>query len=198
MYIDRNLGTRKQILLNILISTARNLSDLLVTSSRHDILFCPETLVSDMRHMSELLVSGFGRWVLLFRGKIPLALGMEAYVAAYVRDGYGAFRQIKFECGCCKMTVLVVCGVRQNFYVFSLHLNPDLDDPIFDCLLTLMAAVQAENVDAAFLFVGDLNGHHQEWLGWFYNHESSWCFSLWLLNWVWLLSIGRRPVPCTL
>ena len=28
-----------------------------------------------------------------------------------------------------------------------------------------MAAVQAEGVCASFLFVGDLNGHHQEWLG---------------------------------
>ena len=29
-----------------------------------------------------------------------------------------------------------VCGVRQNLYVFSLYRNPDLDDRIFDCLLT--------------------------------------------------------------
>ena len=35
----------------------------------------------------------------------------------------------------------------------------------FHCLLTSMAAVQAEDVRASFLFVGDLNGHHQEWLG---------------------------------
>ena len=28
-----------------------------------------------------------------------------------------------------------------------------------------MAAVQAEDVHASFLIVGDLNGHHQEWLG---------------------------------
>ena len=28
-----------------------------------------------------------------------------------------------------------------------------------------MAAVLAEDVGASFLFVGDLNGHHQEWLG---------------------------------
>ena len=28
-----------------------------------------------------------------------------------------------------------------------------------------MAAVKAEDVLASFLFVGDLNGHHQEWLG---------------------------------
>ena len=28
-----------------------------------------------------------------------------------------------------------------------------------------MAAVQAEDVRASFLFVGDLNGHHHEWLG---------------------------------
>ena len=28
-----------------------------------------------------------------------------------------------------------------------------------------MSAVQAEDVRASFLFVGDFNGHHQEWLG---------------------------------
>ena len=47
----------------------------------------------------------------------------------------------------------------------SLYRNPDLDDRIFDCLLASMAAVQAEDVRASFLFVGDFNGHHQEWLG---------------------------------
>ena len=59
-----------------------------------------------------------------------------------------------------------VCGARQNLHVFSLYLNPDQDDWIFDCLLTSMAAVQAGDVRASFLFVGHLNGHHQEWLGW--------------------------------
>ena len=58
-----------------------------------------------------------------------------------------------------------VCGVRQNLYVYSLYRNPDLDDRILDCLLALMAAVQADDIRASFLFVGDLNGHHQEWLG---------------------------------
>ena len=28
-----------------------------------------------------------------------------------------------------------------------------------------MAAVQAADARASFLFVGDMNGHHQEWLG---------------------------------
>ena len=58
-----------------------------------------------------------------------------------------------------------VCGARQNLYVYSINRNPDLDDRIFDCLLASMAAVQAEDVCASFLFVGDLNGHHQEGLG---------------------------------
>ena len=86
-------------------------------------------------------------------------------MAAYIQDGYGAFCQPKFVCGCCKMLVFRVCGVRQNLYVFGLYRNPHLDDRIFDCLLTSMAAVQAEDVRASFMFVGDLNGHHQEWLG---------------------------------
>ena len=54
--------------------------------------------------------------------------------------------------------------VRDRTYVFSLYHNHDLDDRIYDCLLTSMAAVQAEDVCASFLFVGDLNGHHQDWL----------------------------------
>ena len=107
-----------------------------------------------------------GSWVrscsvLLCRGKLPRARGMPAYV----RDGYGAFRQPKFECGCCEMLVVRVCGLRQNFYVYSFYRNPDQDDHIYDCLLISMAAVQAEDVRASFLFVGDLNGHHQEWMG---------------------------------
>ena len=48
--------------------------------------------------------------------------------------------------------------------MFSLYLNPDLDDRIFDCLLTSMGAVQAEDVCASFRLVGDFDGHHQEWL----------------------------------
>ena len=92
---------------------------------------------------------------------MPRARGM----AAYVRDGYGVFRQPKFECGCCEMLFFSVSRVIQNLYVFILYRNPDQDDRIFDCLLTSMAAVQAEDVRASFLFVGDSNGHHQEWLG---------------------------------
>ena len=43
--------------------------------------------------------------------------------------------------------------------------NPDVDDRIFDCLSASMAAVQAENIRASFMFVGDLNVYHPEWLG---------------------------------
>ena len=109
----------------------------------------------------EVLVPSFGRRVLLCQGKMPRARGM----AAYVRDGYGAFRQPKFECSCCEMMFFRVCGVRQNLYVDSLFHNPGLDDQNFECLLASMAAVQAEDVRASFLSVGDLNGHHQKWLG---------------------------------
>ena len=42
---------------------------------------------------------------------------------------------------------------------------PVLMTDFFYCLLASMAAVQAEDVRASFLLVGDLNGHHQEWLG---------------------------------
>ena len=90
-----------------------------------------------MRHVSEVLVPGFSHPVLLCLGEMPRARGLTAYV----RDDYGAFRQPKFECGCCEILFFRVCGVRQNLYVYSLYCNPDLDDLIFDCLLASMAAV---------------------------------------------------------
>ena len=49
--------------------------------------------------------------------------------------------------------------------MFSLYRNPEVDDQIFDCLVTSIASVQAQDFRASFLFVGDLNGHHQEWFG---------------------------------
>ena len=98
-----------------------------MASSLYDLLLCSsETPVSDRRNISEFLVPRFGRPVLLCRDGMPQARGM----AAYVRDGNEAFRQPKFECGCCEMLVFRVCGARQNFSVFSLYRNPDLDDRI--------------------------------------------------------------------
>ena len=146
--------------LSNVLGSCKNLSDVTVVSSQYDLL-SSETLVSNRRHISELLVPGFGRPVLLYRDGMPSASGM----AAYVRHGYGAFRQPKFECGCCEILVFRVCGDRQNFYVFSVYRNPDLDHRIYDCLLRAMEAVQAEDARASFLFVCDLNGHHQECLG---------------------------------
>ena len=55
--------------------------------------------------------------------------------------------------------------MRQNLYVYSLYRNPDLYDLIFYCLLASMTAAHARDIHASLLFVGDLSGHHQEWLG---------------------------------
>ena len=78
---------------------SKNLSDVTVASSQYDLLLCSETLVSDRDYISEFLVPGFGRPVLLCRDGMPRARG----IAAYVRDGYGTFRQPIFECGGCEM-----------------------------------------------------------------------------------------------
>ena len=116
--VETNPGQRQpvptvcRLLCSNVLGLAGNLSDLTVASSQFDILLCSKNLVSDSRHVSELLVTRFGRPVLLCRGWMPLARGM----AAYVRDGYGAFRQPMFECGCCEMLFFRVCGVRQYFF----------------------------------------------------------------------------------
>ena len=114
-----------------------------------------------MRHVSEILVPGFGRPVLLCRARCLRPVGY-LHTCEMVTE---YFANTKFEYGCCEMLVFRVCGIRQNLYVFSLYRKPYLDDWIFYCLLASMAAVQTEDFRASFLFLGDLNGHHQEWLG---------------------------------
>ena len=58
------------------------LVNLTVASSQYDMLLCSETLVSDLRHVTELLVPGFGRPVLLCRGRLPRARGMASIISS--------------------------------------------------------------------------------------------------------------------
>ena len=108
---------------------SKNLCDLTVALSQHDILFCFETLDSNLSHISEFLFLGFGSLVFLCRYMMPRA----CWLTAFVRDGYGEFRQPKFECGCYEVLVFRVCSAKQNFYVFSLYLNPDIFNRIYNC-----------------------------------------------------------------
>ena len=147
-----------------------------------------------MGHLSELLVPGFGRPVLC-RGRMPRA----RWMVVYVQDEYGKFRQPKFECGCCAMSVFIVYDVtgdvRQNLNVFNLYRNPVLDNRIFNCLLTSVAAVHAEDSRASFLFVCDLNGNHQKWLS--SRNTNRHGVAAFDFATVWLRLVGCRPHPCT-
>ena len=73
--VETNPGLRRPVpgVCRILCSNVRglagNLSHLTVASSQYDILLGCETLVSDMRHVSEVLLPGFCRPVLLFRAR---------------------------------------------------------------------------------------------------------------------------------
>ena len=98
--VETNPGTRRpvpaacRIILSNVQGLAGNLSDLIVASAQYVILLCSETLVSDMRQVSKLM----------HRSPCLAVPGQDTSgLAAYVRDGYGAFCQPKFECGCCEM-----------------------------------------------------------------------------------------------
>ena len=138
-----------------------NLNDLGVASTKYDMLFCSETLVSDLRHVSEILIPNFRRPILLRRGSIPRAQGL----AVYIRSSFSAARTPRFECGCHETVIIRVCSRYHNFYLFPSYRNPDLDDGIYDCLLNSMAAIQEADTKASFIFVGDFNAHHRDWLG---------------------------------
>ena len=101
-----------------------------------------------MRHISDLLIPGFKKPMLLKRNAIPRARGM----AVYVREGYSASRNRLAECGCHEVQVMKVCGRLHNFYLFSIYRNPDLDDSVFDCLLSSMASIQESDRKGVIYF----------------------------------------------
>ena len=80
--VETNPGQWRHVpdLCRILCSNVRglavNFSNLTVAWYQYDILLCSETLVSDIHHVLEVLVPGFGRPVLLCLGEIPRARGM--------------------------------------------------------------------------------------------------------------------------
>ena len=90
--METNPGPRRPVptVCRLLSSNVRalagNLSDLTEASPEYDILLCSETLVSDMRHVSEFLVSGFGRLVLLYRERMPRARGMAPDNCIWLRS----------------------------------------------------------------------------------------------------------------
>ena len=105
-----------------------NLSDLTVAASQYDILFCSETLVSELL-VSELLVDGFRRPALLCRGTMTRAKRWQ-HTCEMDMEHFANPNLCVAVDNCC---FFMVCGVRQNFYVFNLYRKPKLDDPIFYC-----------------------------------------------------------------
>ena len=160
--IHSNPGPKRDV--RILYTNIRGLHmnrhELKAASAKFDIVLCAETIVSDYRHNSELLLPHFNKPWLIRRGSQPRARGMSVYI----RSGFTASRQKEFECGCHEVMVVRVCSKHNNIYVFSVYRNPDLDDSIFDCLKESMARVQERDPKSCFIFVGDVNVHHREWL----------------------------------
>ena len=162
--IETNPGPPKKpcrVMYNNIRGLHKNLKDLHVASKDFDIILCSETLVTKRRHISELLIPEFDRPKLFLQSSIPRARGL----AVYVRSGFSASIRSDYKCSCHEVQLVRVCSRSNNFYIFSVYRNPDLDNSIYDCLLTSMSAIQEADKKSAFVFVGDVNAHHREWLG---------------------------------
>ena len=108
----------------------KNLSYFSLIASGGDVFLYSETLVSFRRHISKLMVPGFDGRMQLLRGKVDRFRGL----AVYVCDGFSAYNQHSYECGCCDVIVDRICSTSHNFYVFGVYRNLDLLN-IFFCFV---------------------------------------------------------------
>ena len=77
-----------------------------VASKDFDIILCSETLVTKLRHISELLIPE--------QSSIPRARGL----AVYVRSGFSASVRSDCKCSCHEVQLVRVCS-RSNNFTFS-------------------------------------------------------------------------------
>ena len=122
-------------------------------------MVCAETLVSTRRHPAELRVTGYSYYGVTSVESRPTAMSV------YVRQGYLCVRKSCYECSCHEVVCLRIRAKHMKFYVFAVYRNPGADDSLLDCLLTAMSEVQQTDRKSSFVFVGDFNAHHREWLG---------------------------------
>ena len=98
--VESNQGPGSDKRVRVLYSNMRglhpNLDELAVAGSDYDVLFCSESKVSDLHHLSELHISGFGCPHLRLRNFTHGAQGM----AFYVREGFHLFQQSKLKSSC--------------------------------------------------------------------------------------------------
>ena len=149
-----------RVLYNNIRGLYKNIKDLQIISRNYDIILCSETLVSNYRNVSEILLPGFNKPTLLRRDSRPRVRGL----ATYIRSGFSATLKKDNVCNCHEVQLIRICSRSNNFYIFSIYRNPDLDDSIYDCLLSCMSDIQEQDRKSSFIFVGDLNAHHREWL----------------------------------
>ena len=67
-----------------------------MAGSDYDVLVCAESKVSDLRHLSELRIPGYGCPQQRLRDSRPGVQGM----ALYVSEEFRSFQQSKLECSC--------------------------------------------------------------------------------------------------
>ena len=106
------------------------------------------------------MILSYDNSTLLLRDSRPRICGL----AAYIRSGFFAAIKKKNVCTCHEFQIIRFCIKSNNCYLFSLYHNPDLDDSIYDCLLSSISNIQELDRKSSFIFFSNLNTHHQEWL----------------------------------
>ena len=126
-----------------------------------DIIFCSETLVNGPNPIvAKYYIKGYSKAVLdECKTEInPKARGMALYIKKSLRNYI--YRVPIYECTCHEIQVVKV----SNFYIFSIYKNPNKDNSIYNCLLKQLSIIKNDDPNASFVFVGDYNAHHKEWL----------------------------------
>ena len=90
------------------------------------------------------------------------SLGTQG-MALYIKEGFRSFRQSKLKCSCDESRGFRIC--RRIIFMCMAFTVTRGTMVHFMIVLDSMARVQSVDDKAVFVFLGDANAHHPEWLG---------------------------------
>ena len=121
-----------------------------------DFLICSETMVRNKNPiLANYYMKGYGNPIM----KAGSSHGMALYIKKKKKNKY--IHEPKYECLCHEY---IVVKTNNNFVVYGCYRAPKDDDTIYNCLQHSIANVRKDYENASFVFIGDFNAHHKQWL----------------------------------
>lgn len=131
-----------------------------LTTVRPHIFFLSETFLNNKLDDDLFAIPGYS----LIRRDRPDGSSWGG-IALYFSDNFTATRQPEYEHPQHEMICLKLSLPGRTVFMFCIYRPPSSDDSIYDVIAEHIDTIQGISPRSEIIVLGDMNAHHEEWLG---------------------------------